>query len=72
MQEAVARYADELQRSQEMRVAIRLGLNSGEIVVRAIGNDLHMDYTVVGQTAKLAARMEQMAEPGSAFTTGAA
>ena len=50
-------------------VAIRVGLNSGEIVVRAIGNDLHMDYTVVGQTAHLAARMEQMAKPGSVLTT---
>src|SRR5439155_965830 len=48
---------------------IRVGLNSGEIVVCAIGNDLHMDYTVVGQTAHLAARMEQMAKPGSVLTT---
>jgi tetratricopeptide (TPR) repeat protein len=50
-------------------VTIRVGLNSGEIVVCAIGNDLHMDYTVVGQTAHLAARMEQMAKPGSVLTT---
>ena len=50
-------------------VTIRVGLNSGEIVVPAIGNDLHMDYTVVGQTAHLAARMEQMAMPGSVLTT---
>ncbi len=48
---------------------IRVGLNSGEIVVRAIGNDLRVDYTVVGQTANLAARMEQMAQPGSILTT---
>ena len=51
------------------RVTIRVGLNSGEIVVCAIGNDLHMDYTVVGQTANLAARLEQMAKPGSVLTT---
>jgi hypothetical protein len=50
-------------------VAIRVGLNSGEIVVRTIGNDLHMDYTVVGQTAHLASRMEQMTKPGSVLTT---
>ena len=37
------------------------GCNSGEVVVRAIGNDLHMDYTAVGQTTHLAARMEQLA-----------
>ena len=47
-----------------MPVQIRVGLNSGEVVVRAIGNDLHMDYTAIGQTTHLAARMEQMAEPG--------
>jgi AAA ATPase domain/Adenylate and Guanylate cyclase catalytic domain len=43
---------------------IRVGLNSGEVVVRAIGSDLHMDYTAVGQTTNLAARIEQMATPG--------
>ncbi len=69
MQETVARYADEVRRSHGVQVAIRVGLNSGEIVVRAIGNDLNMDYTVVGQTAHLASRMEQMAAPGSVLTT---
>jgi class 3 adenylate cyclase/tetratricopeptide (TPR) repeat protein len=69
MQETVARYADEVRRSDGVQVAIRVGLNSGEIVVTAIGNDLHMDYTVVGQTAHLASRMEQMANPGSVLTT---
>ena len=44
---------------------MRVGLNSGEVVVRAIGNDLHMDYSAVGETTVLAARMEQMATPGS-------
>jgi class 3 adenylate cyclase len=69
MQETIRRYADEVQRSHRVALAIRVGLNSGEIVVCAIGNDLHMDYTVVGQTANLAARMEQMATPGSVLTT---
>src|SRR5215471_2445660 len=69
MQETVTRYADEVQRTHGVPVTIRVGLNSGEIVVCAIGNDLHMDYTVVGQTAHLAARMEQMAKPGSVLTT---
>jgi predicted ATPase len=46
-------------------VQIRVGLNSGEVVVRAIGNDLHMDYSAIGQTTHLAARMEQLAPPGS-------
>jgi class 3 adenylate cyclase/tetratricopeptide (TPR) repeat protein len=69
MQETVTRYADEVQRTHGVPVTIRVGLNSGEIVVCAIGNDLHMDYTVVGQTAHLAARMEQMAKPSSVLTT---
>jgi len=69
MQETVTRYADEVRRSYGVEVTIRVGLNSGEIVIRAIGNDLHMDFTVVGQTAHLASRMEQMAKPGSVLTT---
>ena len=50
---------------------MRVGLNSGEVVVRAIGNDLHMDYSAVGQTTHLAARMEQLATPGSILLTAA-
>jgi predicted ATPase len=50
---------------------MRVGLNTGEVVVRAIGSDLHMDYTAVGQTTHLAARMEQMALPGSILLTRA-
>src|SRR6266705_1321156 len=68
MQENVKRYADEVQRSNGVAVTIRVGLNSGEIVVCGIGNDLHLEYTVVGQTANLAARLEQMAKPGSVLT----
>jgi class 3 adenylate cyclase len=50
-------------------IQIRLGLNSGDVVVRVIGSDLRMDYTAVGQTTHLAARMEQMAIPGSVLIT---
>jgi class 3 adenylate cyclase len=65
MQEAVKRYADGVRRTEGIPIQIRVGLNSGEVVVRSIGSDLHMDYTAVGQTTHLAARMEQMATPGS-------
>ncbi|HWU41040.1 MAG TPA: AAA family ATPase, partial [Candidatus Acidoferrum sp.] len=71
MQEAVKRYAEEIQRSHGVPVQIRVGLNAGEVVVRSIGNDLRMDYTAVGQTTHLAARMEQMAMPGSTLITAA-
>src|SRR5262245_27586345 len=50
---------------------MRVGLNAGEVVMRAIGNDLHMDYSAVGQTTHLAARMEQLATPGSILLTAA-
>jgi len=69
MQETVARYADAVQRSHGMPVTIRVGINSGDIVVRAIGTDLNMDYTVIGQTVHLASRMEQMARPASVLIT---
>jgi predicted ATPase/class 3 adenylate cyclase len=64
MQEAMRRYSAEVRRTHGVEVQIRVGLNSGEVVVRAIGNDLHMDYSAIGQTTHLAARMEQLAPPG--------
>jgi class 3 adenylate cyclase/tetratricopeptide (TPR) repeat protein len=69
MQDSVTRYAEDVRRQQDVTVRIRVGLNSGDVVVRTIGNDLKMDYTAVGQTTHLAARMEQMAEPGSILAT---
>jgi class 3 adenylate cyclase/tetratricopeptide (TPR) repeat protein len=65
MQESVNRYAEEAWHAHGVSVQIRVGLNSGEVVVRAIRNDLHMDYTAVGETTHLAARMEQAARPGT-------
>jgi class 3 adenylate cyclase len=64
MQASVKQYAAEVQRTHGVPLQIRVGLNAGEVVVRAIGNDLHMDYSAIGQTTHLAARMEQMAMPG--------
>jgi class 3 adenylate cyclase/tetratricopeptide (TPR) repeat protein len=71
MQATVKQYAAEVQRSHGVPVQIRVGLNAGEVVVRTIGSDLQMDYTAVGQTTHLAARMEQMAMPGSILLTQA-
>jgi predicted ATPase/class 3 adenylate cyclase len=65
MQETVKGYAEDVRHSEGILIQIRVGLSSGEVVVRSIGNDLRMDYTVVGQTTNVAARMEQMAAPGS-------
>jgi class 3 adenylate cyclase/tetratricopeptide (TPR) repeat protein len=69
MQTALRRYAEEVRRAHGLEMRARVGLNSGEVVVRAIGNDLHMDYSAVGQTVHLAARMEQLAPPGSILLT---
>src|SRR5262245_5619354 len=71
MQEAVRRHSSDLRRAQGVEVQVRVGINSGEVVVHSIGTDLRMDYAAVGQTAHLAARMEQLAMPGSIrLTTG--
>jgi class 3 adenylate cyclase/tetratricopeptide (TPR) repeat protein len=69
MQESVKRYAEGVRRTEGVPIQIRVGLNSGEVVVRSIGSDLKMDYTAVGQTTHLAARMEQSAMPGSILIT---
>src|SRR5512138_3371613 len=62
---------EEVRRTRGLELCIRVGLNTGEVVVRAIGNDLHMDYSAIGQTTHLAARMEQLATPGSILLTAA-
>jgi class 3 adenylate cyclase/tetratricopeptide (TPR) repeat protein len=71
MQAELRRYADEVRRTHGLAVHVRVGLNSGEVVVRGIDNDLHMDYSAIGQTVHLAARMEQLATPGSTLLTPA-
>jgi len=65
MQDSIAQYAEGVFRSHGVPIQMRVGLNSGDVVVRTIGSDLRMDYTAVGQTTHLAARMEQMATPGT-------
>jgi len=69
MQELVKRYAEQAFRTHGVAVRIRVGLNSGEVVVRSIRSDLRMDYSAVGQTTHLAARMEQLAPPGAIWIT---
>jgi class 3 adenylate cyclase len=71
MQTGMQPYAEEVRRSHGITMRIRVGLNSGEVVVRTIGTDLHMDYSAVGQTTNLASRMEQLAAPGSVVLSAA-
>src|SRR5262249_30699694 len=69
LQDELRRYAEELKRTRGLNFSVRMGLNSGEVVVGRIGDDLRMDYTAQGQTVGLAARMEQLAAPGRAYFT---
>src|SRR5436189_1287725 len=71
VQAAVRRDAEAIRRREGITLQIRVGLSSGEVVVRSIGSDLRMDYSAVGQTTHLAARMEQHATPGSVLITPA-
>jgi class 3 adenylate cyclase/tetratricopeptide (TPR) repeat protein len=64
IQRVLQGYQAELQRTQEITFRIRLGLNTGLVVVGSIGDNLRMDYTAVGDTTNLAARMLSLAEPG--------
>src|SRR5262245_48022844 len=67
LQEDLRRYANELRLEKGLNFSVRMGLNSGEVVVGKIGDDLRMDYTAQGHTVGLAARMEQLAESGKAY-----
>ncbi len=69
MQARLSAYSEELQRNYGLPFQIRVGLNSGEVVIRAIGSDLRMAFNAVGQTVHLASRMEQLARPGTILTT---
>jgi hypothetical protein len=71
MQESVKRYGESVRRQEGILPQIRVGLNSGEVVVRSIASDLHIDYTAVGETTHLAARVEQAASPASVLITAA-
>ena len=65
LQEGMRRYAEQARRTRGALVDARVGLNSGEVVVRVIRDDLHMDYSAMGQTVHLASRLEQLAREGT-------
>jgi class 3 adenylate cyclase len=69
LREQVRLYAQELKRRHALNFAVRMGLNSGEVIVGTIGDDLRMDYTAQGHTVGLAARMQQTAEAGDVYLT---
>jgi tetratricopeptide (TPR) repeat protein len=67
MQDEMRRYRQRLGQSEESGLHIGVGMNSGEVVVRSIDNDLNMDYSALGHTTHLAARMQELAGPGVAL-----
>ena len=69
LSDQLAQYAEQLKREEGLDFSVRMGLNSGEVVVGAIGDDLQMDYTAIGHSVGLGQRMEQLAEPGRAYLT---
>jgi tetratricopeptide (TPR) repeat protein len=71
LRDQLRRYADELRMTRGLSFSVRMGLNSGEVVVGRIGDDLHMDYTAHGHAVGLAARMEQIAAPDRIYMTHA-
>jgi class 3 adenylate cyclase len=69
MQRAIKAYAEEMLHAHGFQMQARVGLHSGEVLVRTIGNDLSMDYDAIGPTVHLANRMEQLAVPGTVRLT---
>jgi class 3 adenylate cyclase/tetratricopeptide (TPR) repeat protein len=70
IQKAIREYSDKIEEDTGLEFNLRVGLNSGPVVVGAIGNDLRMDYTAVGDTTNLGSRMETMAKPGTTLVSG--
>ena len=71
LRDELRRYGDELRIGRGLNFSVRLGLNSGEVIVGRIGDDLRVDYTAQGHTVGLAQRMEALASPDTCYLTGA-
>jgi class 3 adenylate cyclase/DNA-binding NarL/FixJ family response regulator len=69
LQQAAARYSSRLEHERGCRLQVRVGINTGPVIVGIVGNNLRMDYKAVGNTVNLAARMEQGAVPGTVQIT---
>jgi class 3 adenylate cyclase/tetratricopeptide (TPR) repeat protein len=65
IQRALRDYTTKLERERGLRLQMRIGINTGVVVVGRIGTDLHMEYTAIGDTINLASRLQSLAQPGS-------
>jgi class 3 adenylate cyclase len=71
IQKKMAAYAADLRRGRGLEFGLRIGLNTGPVVVGTIGDDLRMDYTAQGETVNLAARLQQIGDPGAVLSSEA-
>jgi class 3 adenylate cyclase len=69
MQRAIQDFGRDLQAQRGFSIQMRIGINTGLVVVGKIGDDLRMDYTAVGDTTNLAARLQQLAQPGTVLVS---
>jgi len=69
IQKSLEDYNYKIEKDFGVNFKIRVGINSGPVIVGSIGDDLRMDYTAVGDTTNLSARMESMAEPGATLVS---
>jgi len=69
VQKALGEYGDKIEADTDIDFKMRIGLNSGHVIVGSIGDDLRMDYTAVGDTTNLADRMQRLASPGSVMVS---
>ncbi|MDA2919695.1 tetratricopeptide repeat protein [Desulfobacterota bacterium AH_259_B03_O07] len=69
IQNAMDSYSEDLKNNSDIEFKMRIGINSGTVVVGNIGDDLKMDYTALGDTVNLASRMEQIAKPGNVMVS---
>ena len=70
LRKPIEQYGERMRRDYGVDFRLRMGMNSGLVRVGSIGDDLHMEYTAVGDTTNLAARMQAMAKPGSPLVSG--
>jgi len=69
IQRAIQEYGEKIEKECGVEFKVRVGLNSGSVIVGSVGNDLRMDYTAIGDTTNLASRMESMAKPGTVLVS---
>jgi class 3 adenylate cyclase/tetratricopeptide (TPR) repeat protein len=69
IQEAMQAYGEGLQRDKAIDFRLRIGVNTGLVVVGRIGDNLRMDYTAQGDTTNLAARLQALADPGTVLVS---